>query len=380
MEIPLSRPEITESDIEAVVAVLRTPHLSLGPKLPEFEAAFARYIGVPHAVALNSGTAGLHLGLLALGIGPGDEVIVPSFAFIAAANAIRHTGATPVFADIHPVTLNLTADSIQRALTPQTRAILLVHTFGYPADLHSIGHLAHAHGLYLIEDACEAIGAEYHAQKIGSFGHFGVFSFYPNKPITTGEGGIVVTRDTALARTLRALRNQGRLDTDGWLEHSLLGYNCRLSELSCALGLSQLQKLDDILARRATVAAYYFNALPSFVTPPPKAIENGRLSWFTYVVRLPPSERDQIAAALTAQGIGCRAYFPPIHRQPLYADPARPPLPVTDQIAATTLALPFFNALTQNQVQQVCQALSAAHKADSPQTATAEPPPSNNPQ
>ena len=368
MNIPLSSPEITEGDVDAVVSVLRTPQLSLGPKLPEFEEAFARYIGVSHAIALSSGTAGLHLGLLALGIGEGDEVILPSFTFIAAANAVRHARATPVFADIDPVSLNLTAETIKQVITPRARAILLVHTFGYPADLDPILRLACQHNLRVIEDACEAIGAEYASRKIGAFGDLGVFSFYPNKPMTTGEGGLVVTNDSALAKTLRALRNQGRSDTDGWLEHSLLGFNCRLSEMNCALGVSQLAKIESILARRESVATHYYEALQAYpeIILPPMTVANGRVSWFAFVVRLADcftrNARDQVIEALTAAGIGSRAYFPPIHLQPLYAAFAPVPnsLPVTETIAFRTLALPFFNALTDNQVRYVCQTLGAA--------------------
>lgn len=366
MKIPLSSPDIDENDIAAVVSVLRTTQLSLGPKLPEFEAAFARYIGVDYAVALSSGTAGLHLGLLALGIGEGDEVIVPSFTFIAAANAIRHARAVPVFADIDPVSLNLTAESIERVISPRTRAILLVHTFGYPADLEPILQLARQHDLRVIEDACEAIGAEYHRRKIGGFGDLAVFSFYPNKPMTTGEGGVVVTRDARIAQTVRALRNQGRMDGDGWLEHSILGYNCRLSEMNCALGLSQLAKIQTILERRRGIAELYCEMLNNNeqVIAPPMRVSDGRVSWFAFVVRLAVdfsrADRDAVMNVLTAAGIGCRAYFPPIHLQPLYAEYKGAHLPVTESVAERTLALPFFNVLTRDQVSQVCETLLAA--------------------
>jgi perosamine synthetase len=365
MSIPLSSPDIDESDIDAVVSVLRSTQLSLGPKLPEFEEAFARYIGVSHGVALSSGTAGLHLSLLALGIGEGDEVVVPSFTFIAAANAIRHARAMPVFADVDPMSLNLTAETIEPVITPRTRAILLVHTFGYPADLEPIIKLAEQHQLRVIEDACEAIGAERGARKIGAFGDLAVFSFYPNKPMTTGEGGVVVTQDPELAGTLRALRNQGRRDGDGWLEHSLLGYNCRLSEMNCALGLSQLTKIEKILAQRQAVAEYYRQALrdSTEVVLPPFTVAAGRVSWFAFVIRLAAGfkrlDRDGVVEALTAAGVGCRAYFPPIHLQPLY-EGFRTALPVTEDISARTLALPFFNSLTREQVAVVCQELIAA--------------------
>jgi perosamine synthetase len=368
MNIPLSRPDITEAEIDAVVAVLRTPHLSLGPKLAEFEAAFAGYIGAPHAIALSSGTAGLHLGLQTLGIGEGDEVILPSFTFIAAANSVLYQRATPVFADIDPLTLNLTADSIERVITPRSRAIILVHTFGYPADLDPILKLAGKHNLRIIEDACEAIGAEYGGRKVGGFGDLGVFSFYPNKPITTGEGGVVVTRNPSIARQMRALRNQGRMENDGWLEHSLLGFNYRLPDINCALGIAQLSRIDGILASRERVANQYYEALQPYpdITPPPMAAASGRISgrisWFAYVVRLPHGTRDRVVQALTAQGIDCRPYFPPIHLQPLYSTDAAPGqnLPVTEDIALRTLAVPFFNHLSNEEVLTVSEALARA--------------------
>jgi len=363
MKIPLSRPDITESDIDAVVRVLRGSQLSLGPKLVEFEDRFAAYIGVPHAVALSSGTAGLHLSLQVLGIGEGDEVILPSFTFIAAANAVLYQRAKPVFADIDPVTLNLTADSIARVITPRTRAILLVHTFGYPADLDPILALARQHNLRVVEDACEAIGAEYRDRKVGGFGDAGVFSFYPNKAITTGEGGVVVTSDRKLARTIGALRNQGRMDDDGWLEHSLLGYNYRLPDINCALGIAQLERIESILARREAVAHRYNEKLKLYpdIVPPEMTVIDGRISWFVFVVRLSArlqrDDRDRVIQALTKEGIGCRPYFAPIHLQPLYSRYADGHLPVTEDVAFRTLALPFFNKLTDDEIEQVCRVL-----------------------
>lgn len=368
MRIPLSSPDIDERDIEAVTSVLRTPQLSLGPKLIAFESAVAQYIGAPHAVALSSGTAGLHLGLQALGISEGDEVIVPSFAFIAVANAVRYLRAVPVFADIDPITLNLDPESVAGAVTSKTRAIVVVHTFGCPADLNPILRIARTHNLCVIEDACEAIGAEYRGQRAGSLGDLGVFSFYPNKPITTGEGGVVVVRDPLVAGTIRALRNQGRTDHDGWLEHTLLGYNYRLPEMSCALGLSQLKRIDSILDRRASLAQRYCEALREYpeIAPPPLMVTDGRICWFAFVVRLPPGftheDRRRIMEMMTAQGIGCRAYFPPVHLQPLYSAFARGPLPVTEQLAPRTLALPFFNALTDGQIAEVCRTLNKTVK------------------
>ncbi len=368
MRIPLSAPDITEEDIAAVVAVLRTPRLSLGPKLEEFEEAAAGYVGVPYGVALSSGTAGLHLGLAALGIGEGDEVILPSFTFIAAAHAVLYQRARPVFADIDPHTLNLTPEGVARAITSRTRAILVVHTFGYPADLDPILAIAARHGIKVMEDACEALGAEYRGRKAGGLGDFGVFGFYPNKPITTGEGGMLVTRNRGLAETVRALRNQGRRPADSWLDHSLLGYNYRLSEINCALGLSQWKRIGAILTRREGRAACYrehLRGVPELVLPVFETA-GGRVCWFVFVVRLAErftqEDRDAMLAFLASRGIGCARYFAPIHRQPLYAAYAGNGrhLPVTERVAGRTLALPFFNRLTDGEIAEVCLTLREA--------------------
>src|SRR5271156_1310538 len=270
MRIPLSSPDIDEEDIAAVVRVLRSSRLSLGPILQEFEQHFAEYVGGGHAVAGSSGTAGLHLALLALGIHAGDEVIVPSFTFIAAANAIRYVGALPIFVDIDPITLNMAPESVQEAVTPRTKALMVVHTFGCPADLDALLDIASRHNLKVIEDACEAIGAEYKGRKVGRFGDAGVFAFYPNKQITTGEGGMVVTGDEDVAAAIRSLRNQGRRSGGDWFEHFDLGYNYRIPEMSCALGLAQLRRIDSILERRRMVAEEYDRRLrgcPELVLP-----------------------------------------------------------------------------------------------------------------
>src|SRR5580704_7515603 len=304
MRIPLSAPDITEADIEAVVSVLRTPRLSIGPRMLEFEQSIAEFVGVPHAIAVSSGTAGLHLCLRAIGVGEGDEIILPSFTFIAAGNAVLYERARPVFVDIDALTLNIDPRKLERSITSKTRAIIVVHTFGHPADMDPILDIARKHHLPVIEDACEAIGARYGARAVGGIGDFGVFGFYPNKPITTGEGGMVVTRDSRMAETIRALRNQGRMESDGWLDHRLLGYNYRLSELNCALGLEQMKRIDDILDRREELASQYFEELQSIpeVTTPPLTTKDGRVSWFVYVVRL--ENRDAILRQLTEQGIG----------------------------------------------------------------------------
>jgi perosamine synthetase len=389
MRIPLSSPDITEDDIEAVTSVLRTSRLSLGPKMLEFEESVAAYAGVPYGVALSSGTAGLHLGLLALGIGEGDEVILPSFAFIATANAVLYQRARPVFVDIDPLTLNLNPESVERAITPRTRAIIVVHTFGYPARLGSIMDIAARHGLRIIEDACEAIGAEYDGAKAGGSGEFGVFGFYPNKAITTGEGGMLVTRDRRLAETVRALRNQGRSPADGGFDHGLLGYNYRIAEINCALGLSQMNRIEGILARREDRAKRYCEHLQTNadVVAPPMSIARGRIGWFVFVARLAErfthADRDAIIRFMASRKIGCGSYFAPLHRQPLYAAFADRghDLAVTGYIAARTLALPFFNRLSDPEIAEVCRTLAdairevtpspaATHTADSPRNSS----------
>ncbi len=360
--IPLSSPDITDKEIDAVVEVLRGSRLSLGPKLVEFERAMAAYVGAKFGVGLSSGTAGLHLGLRALNIGEGDEVIVPSFTFIAAANAVLYQRATPVFVDIDPVTLNLDPAAVRQAITGRTRAIMAVHTFGCPANLDALLEIAHSRKLHLIEDACEAIGAEYRGRKVGACGSFGVFSFYPNKPITTGEGGVLVTDDAEIAATVKALRNPGRTERDGWENHTLLGYNYRLPEMSCALGVAQLRRIEGILMRREALARRYCEILHSHcpeVQTPPLALPDARISWFAFVVRLPArSSRELVIQELSERGIGCRAYFQPVHRMPLYSSNAQ--LPVTEDIAGRTLALPFFNQLKEEEMDEVGRALRSS--------------------
>ncbi len=372
MHIPLSAPDIDEDDIAAVVRVLRTSRLSLGPVLEEFEQEFAKYLGASHAIGVSSGTAGLHLALLALGIGTGDEVIVPSFTFIAAANAIRYMGAKPVFADIDPVTLNMDPKCVEQAVTARTRALMVVHTFGVPAELDGLLEIAARHGLKVIEDACEAIGAEYNQRKIGTFGDAGVFAFYPNKQMTTGEGGMVVAEDESVVATIRALRNQGRRASDDWFEHSELGYNYRISEMNCALGLSQLRRIPSILERRAAIAAEYHCRLRDYsaLVLPPLALPEGTISWFVYVVRLraqySAAQRDAIRNLLLEQGIGCGRYFAPIHLQPVHKSlPSGPlELSVTESESQRTLALPFFNRITTEQIGEVCDALLKAIRSE----------------
>ncbi|MDQ3920257.1 MAG: DegT/DnrJ/EryC1/StrS family aminotransferase [Acidobacteriota bacterium] len=366
MRIPLSAPDVTEREIAAVAEVLRTPHLSLGPKLAEFERDVAAYAGTRHAVAVNSGTSGLHLCVRALGIKAGDEVITTPFSFVASANALLYEGARPVFVDIDPLTLNLDPLKIEAAVTPRTGAIMVVHVFGRPAEMGGITALAERYGLKVIEDACEAIGAEYGGRKVGALGDAGVFAFYPNKQITTGEGGVIVTDDEQVAARARLLRNQGRDPAAGWFEHVELGYNCRLSDINCALGVEQLRRIEDILRLRESVALRYEERLkdePRLLLPE-SYVAGGRVSWFVYVVRLAErfrrAQRDRVVEELREQGIGCGRYFAPIHLQPLYVRSfgyREGHFPHAERSAERAIALPFFNRITEAQQDEVCQRL-----------------------
>jgi len=365
MRIPLSAPKITEQDIEAVTGVLRTSSLSLGPKVGEFERAISQYVGASDAIAVNSGTSGLRLYIRALGISEGDEVIVPSFAFIAVANAVRYERATPVFVDVDPQTLNLDPSLLEQAITDRTRAIIVVHTFGCPSELSSILQIARRHGLFVIEDACEAIGAEYEGQKVGALGDVGVFAFYPNKQITTGEGGAVVTNNPEIACKVRKLRNQGRDDSEAWLQHTELGYNYRISDINCALGIVQMKRIDSILDRRESIARQYWQILSCNpdLNLPSMASPHRKISWFVYAVRLSrrfnAGHRDWIVNEMRSRGIALGRYFAPIHLQPIYQSSAykKAVLPVTEFHASRSLALPFFNRIREEEIKEVCRTL-----------------------
>jgi perosamine synthetase len=365
MRIPLSAPDITQAEIDAVTAVLRTSHLCFGPELTAFESALADYHSVDHAVAVSSGTAGLHLALIALGIGAGDEVIVPSFAFVAVANTVRQARTVPVFAEIDWLTLNLDPASVEKAITPRTRAILVVHTFGVPAQMDALQTIARKHGLALIEDACEAIGAEFDGNRVGSFGEMAVLGFYPNKQITTGEGGAVLCRNESHAARLRSLRNQGRSGNE-WLDHAEPGFNYRLSDLACALGRVQLGRIDEILALRAQAAAGYDALLRDIpgLELPPLELPHRMLSWFVYVVRLPEGvSREQVQTAMAGEGIATGRYFAPLHQQPASRAETSAPrlrLAVTEQLAPRMLALPFFNRISGGEQEEVATSLRSA--------------------
>lgn len=365
MRVYLSRPDITEKEIEAVCAVLRTPDLSLGPKVAEFEAALAEYIGRKRSVAVNSGTSGLFLCILALGIGPGDEVITTPFTFIASATTIMMAGAKPVFVDIDPATLNIDPAKIESAITDKTKAIMPVEVFGSPAGFDKICQIAQKHNLTILEDSCEALGSELNGKKAGTFGRMSVFAFYPNKQITTGEGGMILTDDDDLADMCVSLRNQGRGKSSGWLSHERLGYNYRISDINCALGLAQLSRLDEIKAKRAQVAKWYQQMLSDddrLIVPaePPGC----RVSWFVFVVRLADrftlEQRNKILEAMNAKGIQTGDYFSPVHLQPFMAeqfDYKRGDFPVTESVSERTIALPFYNNLTKDDIALVCKTL-----------------------
>jgi perosamine synthetase len=362
--IQLAKPVIGDREVELVTQVLRSGQLSLGGMLARFETAWAERAGVAHAVACSSGTAGLHACFHAMGLGPGDEVILPSFSFVASANAILFTGATPVFVEVDPLTFNLDPAAVEAAITPRTKAIEIVDIFGYPAELGALIDIANRHGLAIVEDACQAIGGTYEGRQYGSMGHPAVLAFYANKQMTTAEGGIVLTDDDDLARVLKSLVNQGRSDDGAWLVHSRLGFNYRLSDVHAAIGVAQLERLDDMLAARERVAAWYQAAMAEIDGVTPMHEGPHARSWFVYAPRLDADiDRNAIIGLLDAQGIAAKPYLPCIHLQPFYQDEHgyRPGmLPITEAISASTIALPFFPELTREQVDRVASALSQA--------------------
>jgi len=366
MKIPLAKPQILESDIDAVVAVLRTPNLALGPKLTEFEDAVASYVGSPFAVAVNSGTSALHLAVRCLDLKEGDEVIVPSFAFPAVANVLLQERLTPVFVDIDATTLNITAAAIEQAIGPKTRAAIVVHTFGHPAEMDAICEVTRRHKLALIEDACEALGAEVRGRRVGAFGDAGLFAFYPNKQITLGEGGVLVTSDPAMARRAKVLRSQAKDDSLDWArQHVEVGYSYRIADINCALGTAQLGRLEEILQAREQLARTYDARLRDCagIVRPPIDCAYGRISWFAYVIQLAPksgrADRDRVWQCLLDRGIGAGRYFASLHGQPVLNGKYRQSgsLAITESVAARALALPFFVGMTEAEVDEVCDTL-----------------------
>ncbi len=361
-EIPLARPVLGDAEEAAVLEVLRSGQLSLGPRVPAFEQAFAARLGVAHACAVSSGTAGLHLALRAAGVRDGDEVVTSPFSFVASANAIVFERARPVFADIDPRTLNLDPAAAAAAVTERTTALLPVHIFGFPADLPAFERL----GLPIVEDACEALGAV-HADgtPVGGRGHPAVFGFYANKQLTTGEGGMVTTADAAVKTRIDSERNQGRAPDMGWLDHDRLGFNYRLSDIACAIGLAQLERLDDMLAGRARAAALYREALAGIDgLELPCADDGDRRGWFVFVVQLPPGcDRDETVRGLRARGVQSKPYLPAIHLMTYYRETfghREGEFPVCEDVAARSIALPFFPGLSEGQVARVAEALREA--------------------
>lgn len=364
--LALSSAYVDERDEELVLQALRSRRLASGPMTERFERALAERVGAPHVVAVSSGTAALHLGMRLVGIEPGDEVITSPFSFIASANAVLFEGGVPVFVDVDPVTLNLDLEAAQRAVTSRTRALLPISVFGYPLDYDRLHALAAQHGLPIVEDAAEALGASYRGQPVGSFPHTATFAFYPNKQMTTGEGGAVAVVSEDDAELVRGLANQGRGEAGPGLVYDRLGYNYRLDELSAALGVAQLEKLDRLLAGRERVAAHYGALLAEVegvTTLCANDAEHVR-SWFVYVVFLDESvSRDAVMERLAAVGIASRPYFPAIHLQPVYRERFgfEPGMcPVAERAGATGLALPFHTTLSEPDQERVVRALAAA--------------------
>jgi perosamine synthetase len=382
--VPMSSPDLTPAEREAVLEVLGTPSLSIGPKVQAFEQMVAERVGVRHAVAVSSGTSGLHLCVRAMGIEDGDRVITTPFSFVASANVLLYERAVPIFVDVDPDSGNIDPDLVAEAAEDLTKgghaarrwlprrgvpdsgplkALLPVDVFGQPADFDALNRTALSHGLPVLEDSCEALGAEYKGLPAGRLGDVGVFGFYPNKQVTTGEGGLIVTDDEHIATMARALRNQGRAPGDTWLEHTYLGYNYRMDEMSAALGLVQMQRLEELLVKREVVAAWYAEGLDSFsqVQTLPVAPTTTRVSWFVYIIRLAPGvDRAETIRALDRQGIPARPYFSPIHLQKFFVDrfgyqPGD--FPVTEDLGRRSLALPFSSIMTRDQVDLVCERL-----------------------
>ena len=375
MQVPLSSPDIIEKDIEVVVGVMKTRFLSIGPKVVEFEKRMSKYAGVKYGVAVNSGTSALHLIIRGIGIEEGDVVITTPFSFISSSNCILFERGKPLFIDIKEDTLNLDADKVEEKLESlsgeeleKVKAIIVVDAFGQPADWDRFKEIGRKYNLRLIEDSAEALGAEYKGKKAGSLGEVGIFAFYPNKQITTGEGGILVTDNEELAGLARSMRNQGRGESGEWLDHERLGYNYRMDELSAALGCSQMERIEEILNKRAKVARMYGEKLAEIEEVQVPCIANyvNKMSWFVYVVRLKRGiDRDKMINYLNKKGVQCKPYFTPIHMQPFYRKMfgyKEGDFPITEDVTERTIALPFFNNLKEEQIDYVVEKLKEGIK------------------
>jgi len=365
MRIPLSKPDIVQKDIDTVVEVLQSNTLSIGPKILEFERSIADYVGAKHAVGVNSGTSGLHLLIRALDVGRDDEVITTPFSFVASTNCFLFEGAKPVFVDIDEKTFDISADMAEEKITGRTKLLLPVDVFGQPTNVKSFMDMARKHGLKVLEDSCEAIGGEYEGAKTGSLADASVFAFYPNKQITTAEGGMIVTNDDNIAETCRSLRSQGRAETGRWLHHEQMGYNYRLSELHSALGVSQLSRIEEILKKREQVADYYNEHLKAVdgVSIPYIHPKVTKMSWFIYVVTFDERiDRNKVMDMLNDKGIDSKPYFTPIHLQPYMRKMfgfKEGDFPVTERVGNSTIALPFCTNMEEWEVDKVCETLKA---------------------
>jgi perosamine synthetase len=365
-QVALSAPWLDEREEELAVEVLRSGRLSLGPAIDRFEELFAGAVGAPYAAAVSSGTAGLHLLCRIAGLGPGDEAITSPYSFVASANCAIYEGATPVFADIDPRTLNLDPAAVEAAVSERTKAVVAVDIYGYPCELEPLRAICDRYGLALIQDSCEALGSLYRGEPVGSHGPPAVFAFYPNKQITTGEGGVVTTHSEEEWLLLKSLRNQGRADGGGWLEHARLGFNYRLDDIRAAIGIGQLEKLSEILALRREAAERYaelLHGIEGLELPCPDDEQHVR-SWFVYVVTLPEgADREAVVAALEERGVQTARYLPCIHLQPYMRERygfSEGLCPTAEAISARTLALPFHARIEADDQEYVADALGAA--------------------
>jgi len=363
-KIPLAKPDITQREIDYVTQVMQTGILSIGPKIEIFEKMCAEIAQVKYAVAVNSGTSGLHLIIKALGIGEGDEVITTPFSFIASSNCVLFENAVPVFVDIAADTLNMDISKIEAAITPKTKAIIAVDAFGQPIDMVSLRKIADKHSLYLIEDSAEAIGSSFKGHMTGSLADAAIYAFYPNKQITTAEGGVILTNNQKTAELCQSMRSQGRAVTGLWLHHERLGYNYRLSELHAVIGVAQLERFSEIIEKRKKAAEYYNKRLENidWLKIPYISSDVTYMSWFVYVIRVDKSIRDNMMEYLIKNGIGCKPYFTPIHTQPYYAEKfgfKKGDFPVTDMIADECIAIPFYTNITEEEMDYVIEKIKA---------------------